>query len=106
MGLCCFFRNIVCCASIMLTSSSLLAAWVVNAEAGMLKNGEIIVSFEKDKSYLCGIVLKKLIQSPNEQFSLNSLADIEKDTGLVPTTLGSCFASWKFPSSSPCVLRR
>lgn len=94
MGLCCFFRNIVCCASIMLTSSSLLAVWVANEEAGMLKNGEITVSFEKDKSYLGGIVLKKLIQSPNEQFSLNSLADIEKDTGLVPTTLGSCFASW------------
>lgn len=93
MGLCCFFRNIVCCASIMLTSSSLLAAWVANEEAGILKNGEITITYEDDKNYPGGIVLKRVKSFPAGEWSLNSLEEIQADTGLVPTTMGSNFCT-------------
>lgn len=88
-----FVRSIACCALVALSSSTLMAAWIANTENGTLVNGEITITFEKDANYPGGIVLKKLTKYPNEQFSLNSLPDIEKDTGLVPTTLGSCFAA-------------
>lgn len=68
--------------------------WICDANAGLLKYAELVISYEEDKNYSGGIVLKKVVNYPTGEWSLNSLAQIETDTGLVPTTLGPAFVAF------------
>ena len=68
--------------------------WVKNLTQSILENNGIVISFEDDKLYQGGIVLKKVISFPEGEWSLDSLAEIEADTGLIPTTLGPAFVAF------------
>ncbi|MBO7298772.1 MAG: leucine-rich repeat domain-containing protein [Kiritimatiellae bacterium] len=68
--------------------------WVKNLTQSILENNGIVISFEEDKLYQGGIVLKKVISFPEGEWSLDSLAEIEADTGLIPTTLGPAFVAF------------
>lgn len=68
--------------------------WSVNSVAGILKYGDIVISYEEDKKYSGGIALKKVINAPEGEWSLDSLPQIEADTGLVPTTIGCAFVAF------------
>ncbi len=68
--------------------------WKVCPQSGILSYGNLIISYEDDKKYAGGIVLKKVLNTPEGEWSLDTLPQIEADTGLIPTTIGSAFAAF------------
>ena len=61
--------------AILFVSNNVFAKWVVDANAGLLKNGEITITYEDDKNYPGGIVLKRVKSFPAGEWSLNSLEE-------------------------------
>ncbi len=75
-------------------SNSNVSNWVVNSGAGTLTNGAIVISYEEDKKCSNGIILKKVVSHPEGEWTLDTLPQIEADTGLIPTAIGSSFVAF------------
>ena len=85
-------------ASAVLAASSTIpvrAAWVAGVDGHgyeTLERDGVTIVYEKDAAHPGGIVLREVRSAPAEgDWTLDALADIERDTGLVPTAIGPGF---------------
>ena len=85
-------------ASAVLAASSTIpvrAAWVAGDDGHgyeTLERDGVTIVYEKDDAHPGGIVLREVRSAPAEgDWTLDALADIERDTGLVPTAIGPGF---------------
>ena len=85
-------------ASAVLAASSTIpvrAAWVTGEDGHgyeTLTRGGVTIVYGEDAAHPGGIVLREVRSAPTEgEWTLDALADIQRDTGLVPTAIGPSF---------------
>ena len=85
-------------ASAVLAAASAIparAAWVTGDDGHgyeTLTRGGVTIVYGEDAAHPGGIVLREVRSAPPEgDWTLDALADIQRDTGLVPTAIGPSF---------------